>query len=88
MTEPLEVVSLLSRASLELLQQEVAGVQQFVLETITCCINQWEAQKVVLDPITREAVLDSLVAIHIATAKGLTQLLISAREEHHASCAR
>lgn len=56
------------------------------METITCSLNYWEAHNVVLDPITREVVLDSLVVIHIATCQGYADLVNTAREEHTASC--
>lgn len=88
MADLTQVISLLSPASLELLHQVEPGIQAFVIETITCCVNAWEDRKVVLDPITREAVLDSLVAIHIASAQGFTQLLINAHEAHNAACDR
>ena len=86
--QPLDVVSLFSTTSLHLLNQEPPGVQELVVETITCCINQWEEKHVVLDPITREAVLDSLVIIHIAAAKGFAEMVVQARQEHNESCSR
>lgn len=76
-----QVVSLLSTESVMLLNEQNPGIQQFVVETITCCVNVWEQRGVLLDPITREAVLDSLVAIHIATAQGFTQLIMDARND-------
>lgn len=83
-----DVVKLLSAQASSLLLAEDPGTQQFVVETLTCCVNYWEDNGVVLDPVTREAVLDSLVVIHIATCKGFATLLMAAREEHDASCDR
>lgn len=88
MADATSVISLLGQGALHLLSVEHVGTQQFVLDTIAACINQWEAKTVVLDPITREAVLDSLVVIHIAAAKGFAQMVIDARQEHDASCDR
>lgn len=86
MVDVLDVVKLLSVPAATMLSQEESATQSFVVETIACCVNYWETNGVVLDPITREAVLDSLVAVHIATCKGFATLLMAAREEHDASC--
>lgn len=83
-----DVIKLLSTQAADLLLAEDPGTQQFVVETVACCVNYWENNGVVLDPVTREAVLDSLVVIHIATCKGFANLLIAAREEHDATCDR
>lgn len=80
-----DAARLLSAHATHLLLQEQVGIQTFVCETVACCVNYWEDNGVVLDPITREAVLDSLVAVHIATAKSVAELLFAATKDTHAS---
>jgi len=80
-----DAARLLSEHAAQLLLAEEPGIQTFVCETVACCVNYWEATGVILDPITREAVLDSLVVVHIATAKSVSDLLRTAYQDTNAT---
>ena len=85
MVDITDAARLLSEHAARLLLAEETGIQQFVCETVACCVNYWEANGVILDPITREAVLDSLVVVHIATAKSVSDLLRASYENRYES---
>jgi phage baseplate assembly protein W len=83
-----DAVLLLSGTASELLLAQPQGIQMLVMETVAASINYWEDNKVVLDPVTREAVLDSIVVVNIATCQGYAALVTQAREEHDETCTR
>jgi hypothetical protein len=65
----IETVRLLSAASAGILLDQDSDTQQFVVNSIAKTVAYWERNGCVLDPISREVVLDSLVATFLATAK-------------------
>src|SRR4051794_21543921 len=65
----IETARLLSAASAGILLGQPYETQQFVVNSMASTIAYWERNGCVLDPISREVVLDSLVATFVATAK-------------------
>lgn len=63
-----EVVQLLTPRAAQLIADDQAGVQQYVIEIVRTFLSYWEELGVVLDPIQLSVVVESIVAISRAQA--------------------
>lgn len=80
MTDSLdETVALLGDAGVVLLASKPAHVQKIVITSVLKCIQYWESCGITLDPIQREAVLDSLIAVLVPYSEAIETSITAAQ---------
>lgn len=76
MAEMEDVVRILSNSAIEVILAQIPAVRNLTVSLVTSCVSYWEENSVVLDPVSREVVLNSLVISFIATANSYVEIIV------------